>query len=71
MIPGLGKSLIVIGLLIALLGVVITLAGKLPWIGRLPGDIYIKKDNFTFYFPLATSVILSVVLSFILWLMRK
>ncbi|HEY6837630.1 MAG TPA: DUF2905 domain-containing protein [Geobacteraceae bacterium] len=69
--PAFGKTLIIIGLLIALLGAIITLAGKPPWLGRLPGDIYIKRDNFTFYFPLATSIILSLILSFILWLLRK
>ena len=69
--PSLGKSLIVIGLVIALIGVILTLAGRSPWLGRLPGDIYIKRENFTFYFPLATSIILSILLSFILWLFRK
>ena len=68
---GFGKTLIVVGLAIAALGVVVSLAGKLPWLGRLPGDIYVKRDNFSFYFPLATSVILSLVLSLILWLLRK
>jgi hypothetical protein len=68
---GLGKSLIVIGLVIAALGVVVTFAGKIPWLGRLPGDITIKRENFTFYFPLATSILLSLLLSFILWLFRK
>lgn len=68
---GLGKSLIIMGLLIALVGVILTFAGKIPWLGRLPGDIYVKRDNFTFYFPLATSIIVSVVLSLILWLLRK
>lgn len=67
----LGKSLIVIGLVIALIGVILTLAGKIPWLGRLPGDIYVKRENFTFYFPLATSIIISLILSFILWLFRK
>ncbi|GFO61280.1 hypothetical protein GMST_36050 [Geomonas silvestris] len=67
----LGKSLIVIGLVIAAVGVLFNFAGKLPWLGRLPGDIYIKRENFTFYFPLATSIIVSVVLSFVLWLLRK
>jgi hypothetical protein len=71
MIPGFGKSLIIIGLLIAFVGVVFTFAAKIPWIGRLPGDIYVKKEYFTFYFPLATSIILSIILSFILWLFRK
>jgi hypothetical protein len=69
--PGVGKSLIIIGLIIAAVGVVLTLAGKVPWLGRLPGDIYIKRDNFTFYFPLATSILISVILSLILWLLRK
>ncbi len=69
--PGFGKLLIIIGLIIAAFGVVLTLAGKVPWIGRLPGDFYIKKDNFTFYFPLATSILISVIFSLILWLLRK
>jgi hypothetical protein len=69
--PSLGKSLIVIGLIIAAIGVLLTLAGRIPWLGRLPGDIYIKRENFTFYFPLATSIIVSVVLSLIMWLLRK
>jgi hypothetical protein len=69
--PSLGKSLIIVGLIIAAVGVLLTLAGRIPWLGRLPGDIYIKKENFTFYFPLATSIIISVVLTLILWLFRK
>ena len=69
--PSLGKSLIVIGLIIAAIGVLLTLAGRIPWIGRLPGDIYIKKENFTFYFPLATSIIVSILLTLILWLFRR
>jgi hypothetical protein len=68
---GLGKSLIVFGLIIAAVGVVLTFAGKIPWLGRLPGDIYVKRDNFTFYFPLATSILISVIISLILWLLRK
>ena len=67
----LGKSLIVIGLVIALIGVILSLAGRVPWLGRLPGDIYVKRENFTFYFPLATSIIISLLLSFILWLFRR
>jgi hypothetical protein len=69
--PGFGKSLIILGLIIAAIGVIFSLAGKLPWLGRLPGDIYIKRDNFSFYFPLATSILISVILSFILWLFRR
>ena len=69
--PSLGKSLIVIGLVIALIGVILSLAGRIPWLGRLPGDIYLKRENFTFYFPLASSILISLLLSFILWLFRK
>ena len=69
--PSLGKSLIVMGLIIAAVGVVLTLAGRIPWLGRLPGDIYVKKENFTFYFPLATSIIISIILSLIFWLFRR
>lgn len=68
---GFGKSLIVMGLVITLVGIILSLAGKIPWVGRLPGDIYIKRQNFTFYFPLATSILISIVLSLILWLLRK
>jgi len=69
--PSIGKSLIILGLIIAAIGVLFTLAGRVPWLGRLPGDIHIKRENFTFYFPLATSIIISIVLSFILWLFRR
>jgi hypothetical protein len=67
----LGKWLILIGLLIAAAGVAIIFAGKIPWLGRLPGDIYLKRQNFSFYFPLATCIIISVIVSVILWLIRK
>ena len=69
--PGMGKMLIIMGLIIAAIGVLIVFAGKIPWLGRLPGDIYIKKENFTLYFPLATSILVSIVLSLILWLLRR
>jgi Protein of unknown function (DUF2905) len=67
----LGKLLIVFGVLIALLGVVFVLAGRLPWVGRLPGDIDIRRGNFTFYFPLTTSILVSVVLTLIFWLFGR
>jgi hypothetical protein len=66
-----GKLLIVFGLLIAGVGVVLVLAGRLPWIGRLPGDIHIQRGNFTFYFPLATSILVSVALTLIFWLIGR
>lgn len=67
----LGKSLIIIGLVIAAIGVVATFAGKTEWLGRLPGDINIRRDNFSFHFPITTCLILSAIISFILWLLRR
>ena len=66
-----GKILVGFGLLIALAGVVLVLGGRVPWIGRLPGDIHIQRGNFTFYFPLATSLLLSVVLSLLLYVVGR
>ena len=66
-----GKWLIVLGLVIAAVGAFFTLASKFPWLGRLPGDFYFKRENFTFYFPLVTCLIISAIASFILWLLRK
>jgi Protein of unknown function (DUF2905) len=60
------KLLISLGLIFLLLGVVWPLLSKLPF-GRLPGDIYIERENFSFYFPLMTGLLVSVVLSLILW----
>jgi len=60
---GFGVVMIVLGGIFLLLG---NIAGKVPWIGRLPGDIYIQRGNWSFYFPLATSILLSVILTLIL-----
>lgn len=65
-----GKMLIVIGIVLTIVGVILFFGGKFG-IGHLPGDIVFKKGNFTFYFPLMSSIILSVVLTLILWLFRK
>ena len=66
-----GKLLIVFGVLIAVVGVVIVVAGRLPWIGRLPGDVYVQRGHFTFYFPLATSILVSLVLTLLFWLFGR
>ncbi len=71
MMPAVGKMLIILGAIIILAGVLLLLANKIPFIGRLPGDILVKRENFTFYFPLTTSIIISVVLSLIFWIFRK
>ncbi|NMC75291.1 MAG: DUF2905 domain-containing protein [Geobacteraceae bacterium] len=68
---GVGRMLIVAGLVIAAVGGLLLLSGKIPWLGRLPGDILVKREKFTFYFPLATSLLISLLLSLILWLFRK
>lgn len=66
-----GKTLIFFGLLLAALGLLLTLGSKLPWLGRLPGDIYINRGNFSFYFPLTTSIIVSVIITLVLYLFRR
>lgn len=68
---GLGKILVVFGVVMALAGLVVMVLPKMPWIGRLPGDIIIKKESFSVYAPLTTSVLLSILLSLILWLFRR
>ncbi|MDD4954757.1 MAG: DUF2905 domain-containing protein [Candidatus Omnitrophica bacterium] len=69
----LGKFLIITGsvLVILGLGLVIFSRFKIPFLVRLPGDIFIQKKNFTFYFPLATSIVISVILSLVLYLISK
>jgi uncharacterized membrane protein YidH (DUF202 family) len=62
----LGRALIVIGGIIVVVGVIILVAGKIPFLGRLPGDINIRGKNWSFHFPLVTSIILSIVLTVIL-----
>ena len=68
---GLAKSLIVMGLAIAALGATMWLLSGVPFFGRLPGDIYIRRGNFNFYFPLATCIVLSIAISLIFALLRR
>ena len=63
--------MIVIGIALILAGLIFVFKIQIPWIGRLPGDIYVKKENFTFYFPLATSILLSLILSLLFYLFRR
>jgi hypothetical protein len=69
--PEFGKLLIIIGLVMLALGLVLTLAGRIPWLGHLPGDISIRRENFSFYFPVTTSILISLVLSLLFWLFRR
>ena len=66
-----GKTLIILGGALVLIGVLLSFGGKFPWLGRLPGDIVIQRDNFTFYFPVVTSIVISVVLSLLFMLFRR
>lgn len=66
-----GRLLVIFGVVIAAIGFLIFFSGKLPWLGRLPGDIVLHKENFTFYFPLATSVLMSLLLTLLFWILGK
>ncbi|MFN3739156.1 MAG: DUF2905 domain-containing protein [Thermodesulfovibrionales bacterium] len=66
-----GRFIILAGLLLVGLGLLLLFSEKLPYIGRLPGDIIIRKKNFTFYFPLMTGLILSLILSLILYIIGR
>jgi hypothetical protein len=66
-----GRALIVLGLVLVGVGLLLSLVGKVPWLGRLPGDIHVERGNWSFYFPLATSLLLSVVLSLLFWLFGR
>lgn len=72
MIPGLGKMLMIAGGVIFLAGLIFFLGGnKFSWFGKLPGDIRIQKENFSFYMPITSMILISIVLSGILYIFRK
>lgn len=66
-----GKGLIIIGIVILITGLFMTYGPRIPYLGKLPGDIYYKKDTFVFYFPLATSIVISVIISLILYILSR
>jgi hypothetical protein len=74
-VADLGKILLGVGLVMVLLGgfllLVSNFSGKVPWLGRMPGDIYIERGSWRFYFPLTTSIVLSVVLTVLFWLFSR
>jgi len=71
MVGDIRRIIIFIGLLVVVIGFVFVLGSKLPFIGKLPGDIAIEKENYSFYFPVTTCIIISIILSFILWFLNK
>jgi Protein of unknown function (DUF2905) len=68
---GVGKLLIRLGGLLIIIGAALLLVGKIPWLGKLPGDIYIERRNITVFFPLTTSILVSVILSLALYLLSR
>lgn len=66
-----GKSLIIIGMVILITGLFITYGPRIPYLGKLPGDIYYRKDGVVFYFPLATSIVISLILSVVIYLISR
>jgi fumarate reductase subunit D len=68
---GIGRTLIVLGMVLIVAGVLVTLAGRFTPLGRLPGDLLFKRNSFTFYFPIMTSILLSVILTLIMWLVNR
>lgn len=66
-----GRVLVVLGIALVVAGVLLSLGGRLPWLGRLPGDFVVERPGFRFYFPLATSILLSLLVTGVLWLLRR
>jgi hypothetical protein len=67
----LGKMLILLGVLIIVIGVLLMVGEKIPWLGKLPGDIIIRREKFSFYFPITTCIIISIILTLLFWIFRK
>ena len=67
----LGRVLIVAGVVIAAVGVVLVFVGRVPWLGRLPGDIHVERDHWSFHFPIVTSLLLSVVLTLVFYVIGR
>jgi uncharacterized membrane protein YkgB len=67
----LGKLLILLGVLIVVIGLLLLIGEKIPWLGKLPGDIIIRKEKFTFYIPITTSILISILLTLLLMIFRK
>ncbi len=67
----LGRALIIIGIVLVGVGVALLVAPRVPWLGRLPGDILIRRDRMTVYVPITTSLLVSLLLSLIFWLMGR
>ena len=69
--PEIGRTLIILGIVIIALGVLFTFGGKIPWLGHLPGDIHLERGRFSFYFPITTCIVISALISLVLYLFRR
>jgi hypothetical protein len=69
--PDFGKTLIIIGIVLVAVGLILSLKGGIPWLGKLPGDIHVKREDFQIYFPIVTSILLSILLTVLINLFRK
>lgn len=67
----LGRALIVFGVIMTGFGLILLLTPKMPWLGRLPGDILIQRERFSFYFPLASCLVASILLSLLFWMWSR
>ena len=66
-----GRILIIAGIVFILAGLIVTYSDRIPFLGKLPGDIRIEKENFSFYFPITTSILVSIVLSLLIYLINR
>lgn len=69
--PEIGRILIYVGILLVVVGLIVSFAGRIPWLGQLPGDIYIQRERFSFYFPITTGLLISVILTLVLYFFRR
>ncbi len=71
MMPAIGKMLVILGIILIIVGIGFFFGDKIPFIGKLPGDILIKNERFSFYFPITTSIIISIILTILFSIFRK
>jgi hypothetical protein len=69
--PEFGKTLIILGIVIIGIGVLFIFGGRIPWLGQLPGDIYVQRGRFSFYFPITTCIVISAIISLVLYFFRR
>ena len=71
MVNKMGRLLILVGVMLVILGLIINYFGKIPFLGKLPGDIFIERENFKFYFPITSSILISVLITLIIYIVQR